>query len=138
MRSDSGLLTTKTCSPKYPPPHPTPSLHETNVDRCVPGRTTVHFFICVLCGLCVLVYLLLMELHCSKYNQRECTETVWCVESWIFFIDKANKEKLWNGPQCIMFVACPLSYCTCHSSIAYVQFARNEINAFFVFFAWGM
>ena len=69
-----------------------PALYETNVGRCVPGRTTVHFFICVLCGLYVVGYLLLMQLHCSKHNQRECTETVWCVESWIFFIDKLIRK----------------------------------------------
>jgi len=36
-----------------------------------------------------------------------------------------------------MFLARPLSYCTCHSSTVYVQFARNEINAFHCVFHVG-
>jgi len=70
-----------------------PSLYETNVDKCVPGRTTVHFFICVLCGLCLVVYLLLMPLHCSKHNQRDCTETVWRVVSWILLLTNLIRKK---------------------------------------------
>ena len=115
-----------------------PSLYETNVDRCVPGRTTVHFFICVLCGLCVVCYLLLMQLHCSKHNQRECTETVWCVESWIFILTKLIRKiyGMVRNAQCFWRVHCLIVPVT--HQLPTSIWLETDSMLFIVFFTWGM
>jgi len=112
---------------RFPRNTPPPQPYETNVDRCVPGRTTVHFFICVLCGLCLVVYLLLMQLHCSKHNQRECRETVWCVESWILLLTKLIRKNLeWAAMHNVSGASIVLLYLSLINCLRPVRSKRNQ------------